>query len=238
MTEAPSAPFHIGLTAEIVIEAAVELTQESTLFSWSLRDLAGRLGVAPSVIYHHVGGKDLLCRRVVEFVFAMFNPPPAELEWKAWFRQLLYSIGPLALRYRGVAKWLLMHGPMTTTTLPALDAGIAALTRAGFAQHTGFAYSALVNSALLTISMGDDRLQHEDDGPRDHATMMKEFEQVAANSPGAQTITEAVIRPFAEGKQEAAEARAEYYQFVVETTIAGLANRLASGFSDSSNDRV
>lgn len=237
MTEAFSAPFHVGLSAEIVVEAAVELTRQSTLFSWSLRDLARTLGVAPSVIYHHVGGKDLLCRRVVEFVFAEFTPPQAHMEWEAWFRQLLYSIGPLAIRYPGVAKWLLMHGPMPLATLPALETGIAALTGAGFARHTGFAYSALLNSALLTISMGDDRLQHEEDGPRDHVTMMREFEQVAANSPGAQAITEMVIRPFAEGGREAAQARAEYYQFVVETTIAGLANRLASGFSDSSDDR-
>ena len=94
MSKAAAAPFHVGLTPERIVDVAVELTRESHLFSWSVRDLAGRLGVAPSVIYHHVGGKDLVCRRVVERALAHIELPSADLSWQEWFRELLYAIGP------------------------------------------------------------------------------------------------------------------------------------------------
>lgn len=40
------------------------------------------------------------------------------------------------------------------------------LRDAGFGERTPFAYAALLNGALRTISIGDDRSRHEDDGPR------------------------------------------------------------------------
>lgn len=80
--------FHAGLTPAVVVDAAVELTRSSHLFSWSMRDLASRLGVAPSVIYHHIGGKDRLCRQVVERVLDQLELPPHDLGWQDWFRAL------------------------------------------------------------------------------------------------------------------------------------------------------
>lgn len=229
MPDATPAPFHIGLTPERVVAAAVDLTRESHLSSWSLRDLARRLGVAPSVIYYHVGGKDLLSRRVVEVALAEWEAPPAGLEWREWFREALYGIGPVAARYPGVAKWLLMHGPTFDALMPAMDAGIDALARAGFGRSRAFAYAALLNAAMLTVSLTDDRLEHEEDGPRDHEAMMAEFGRLAEGASGARAIAESLILPFARGGEEAARAREAYYRFVIETTLAGLEARLASG---------
>ena len=164
------------------MDAAVELTRESHLMSWSIRDLAGRLGVAASVIYHHVGGKDLLCRRVVERMLEQIVPPEPSQPWQQWFRELLHTAGPLAAAYPGTAKWMLMHGPTLPAVLPILDAGVATLQRAGLGEQAPFAYALLLNNAMLTVSMGDDRLQHEGDGPRDHATMMAELRQMPTAS--------------------------------------------------------
>ncbi|GAA3661281.1 TetR/AcrR family transcriptional regulator [Microbacterium marinilacus] len=220
MTDAP--PFHVGLTPERVTDTAVELTRETHLMTWSIRDLAGRLGVAPSVIYHHVGGKDLLCRRVVERMLRRIELPPSDLSWQEWFRALLSSAGPTAAEYPGAAKWMLMHGPTLPAVLPVLEAGIAVLRRAGFADKTDFAYALLLNNAMLTVSMGDDRLQHEGDGPRDHSAMMAEFEQLHAASDEVRAMGQHFIRPFAEGGETAALMRWAYYRFVVDASIAGL----------------
>ncbi|MGO2746897.1 TetR/AcrR family transcriptional regulator [Microbacterium sp.] len=234
MTTKEPAPFHAGLTPERVIDAAVELTRESHLMSWSLRDLAGQLGVAASVIYHHVGGKDLLCRRVVERMLAQIEPPDAELPWQEWFRALLCSAGPRAAEYPGSAKWMLMHGPTLPVALPILEAGIAVLHRAGFGSRADFAYAALLNNAMLTVSMSDDRLQHEGDGPRDHATMMAEFHQIPTASAEVRAMGHEFIRPLAEGGETAARMRWDYYRFVVDTTIAGLDATLRTGDAEAS----
>lgn len=216
------APFHIGLTPEMVVDAAVDLTRESHLMTWSIRELATRLGVAPSVIYHHVGGKDLLCRRVVERMLAQIEPPDGALPWQEWFRTLLYAAGPCAARYPGTAKWMLMHGPTLPAVLPVLEAGMSVLHRSGFGARSELAYAVLLNNAMLTVSMSDDRLQHEGDGPRDHATMMAEFEELSVSSPEARAMGREFIRPFAEGGEIAERMRWDYYRFVVDTTIAGL----------------
>ncbi len=233
MTVTSPGSFHVGLTPDRVIDAAVELTRESHLMSWSIRDLATRLGVAASVIYHHVGGKDLLCRRVVERMLVRIEPPAEDLPWQEWFRTLLCSAGPRAAEYPGTAKWMLMHGPTLPAVLPVLEAGMSVLDRAGFGDRAGLGYAVLLNNAMLTVSMSDDRLQHEGDGPRDHATMMAEFQEMPTASAGVRVMGQSLIRPFAEGGETAARVRWDYYRFVVDTTIAGLDVALQSGFRSS-----
>lgn len=224
MSSTPAAPFHVGLTPDQVVSAALRLTGESHLFGWSIRDLARALSVAPAAIYHHVGGKDLLCKHVVERVLADLTPPSPDLPWDDWFRELLYSVRPLLAGYPGTAKWLLMHGPVFPAVVPVIDAGIAALRRGGFGESTALAYATLFNNALMTIAIGDERMEHEGDGPRDHAAMMREFRQVGADSPGVAVLTESLLSPFAEDAAGAGRQRDAYYRFVVDTTIAGLAH--------------
>lgn len=223
MSDPAGTPFHVGLTPRSVVDAAVELTQESHLMRWSLRDLAARLQVSPSVIYHHVGGKDLLCRRVADRTLEQIPLPEEDLPWQEWFQTLLHTAGPLVARYPGVAKWMLMHGPTIPAALPIVEAGIGVLHHAGFGDRAHLAYALLLNNAMLTISMSDDRLQHEGDGPRDHATMMAEFQQLAGTSDALRHMGEEFLHPFATGGEAAAQSRWAYYRFVVETTIAGLA---------------
>lgn len=222
MTAPAPAPFHVGLTPTLVVDAAVELTRESHLMSWSIRDLARRLGVTVSAIYHHVGGKDLLCRRVVERMLPTIEPPDGELPWQDWFRTLLLAAGPRAAEYPGSAKWMLMHGPTLPAALPILEAGLSILGRAGFGDRAPIAYAVLLNNAMLAVSMSDDRLQHEGDGPRDHGTMMAEFREIDTTSEAVRAMGEEFLRPFAEGGETALAMRWEYYRFVIDTTIAGL----------------
>ncbi|MGO2312936.1 TetR/AcrR family transcriptional regulator [Brachybacterium tyrofermentans] len=228
MGKTDGARFHVGLTPEAVVDAAAELTAESHLFSWSMRDLARRLNVAPSVIYHHIGGKDRLCRRVVERVVARIQMPSPELDWAEWFRVLLYRTGPVVMAYPGVAKWMLMHGPAIPQAMPIITAGMNALREAGLGDGTAFAYSALLNNAMLTISIGDDRLQHEGDGPRDHAAIMAELAAMPNAPEDVRAFERDFLEPSARGGAAAARVRQDYYRYVVDTTIAGLAAQLTA----------
>lgn len=220
MTET-QAPFHVGITPERVIDAAIELTRSAHLFTWSIRDLARSLNVAQSVIYHHVGGKDAVCRGVVERILAQLPMPSPDADWQEWFRELLHGLGLLCRQYPGVAKWTLMHGPTIPVIQPFIEAGVSKLQDAGFGDRAPRAYALLFNTAALTLSMSDDRLQHEGDGPRDHASMMLEFEQMPTASPQMRTTWGEFIRPFASETQSAA-AKDAYFQFAIDTVIAGL----------------
>lgn len=228
MTPAPSESDRPGLTAERVVEVATELAERSQLTSWSIRDLAAELGVVPSVIYHHVGGKDQIARRIVERVASQIARPDPQLPWQEWFRVVLTSARPLALRYPGLSKWLLMHGPTFPTLAPLLDDGVRALERAGFGSLVPFAYSTLFNHSLLTLTLRDDRMMHEGDGPRDHATMMREFEATTGESHGVRVLTRHMVAPMASGGRNAEELSARYYEWQLEVTIRGLEEMLSS----------
>lgn len=225
--DASPSQFHVGLTADKITEAALALTGESHLLGWSIRDLAGRLGVSASVVYHHVGGKDLLARRVTEAALGRLSVPPEALAWQDWFRHLLAQIYECATPYPGVAKWVLLHGPTFPSLIPIIDAGTSLLAAAGFGTRTGFAYANLLNAAVLTISISDERLLHEEDGPRDHATMMAEFRRTTSGSPGVETLRASFIEDLARGGTGAAKARRRYFDFAVDTSIRGLDSLLA-----------
>ncbi|MGQ4538125.1 TetR/AcrR family transcriptional regulator [Dermabacteraceae bacterium P7074] len=210
-----------GLTPEAVIDAALELTRERHLYGWSIRDLAKRLGVAPSVIYHHVGGKDLLARRVVGRVIPKIAMPDLSLAWKEWFRALLISGRDVMREYPGVAKWVMLHGPMFPDSLRTIDAGVEKLKGAGFGDNAIYAYSLILNNCVAALMVADERLLHEDDGPRDHATIRDEFLRNAETSKALGEMTERMVVPLAEGNEAAERAGNHYYGLVVETTIAG-----------------
>lgn len=222
MPRIAEASFHQGITPEQIVEAADALTAESNLFGWSIRDLAKSLSVTPSVIYHHVGGKDLISKLIAERVVSTIEAPDPALPWQEWFRELLVSsVYPAAIARPGVAKWILMHGVPFPSAIGILETGIAKLRDAGMPEPM-MTYSALLNSAVLTISMGDERLLHEDDGPRDHASLMEELRSALREHPGVAGWSEEFIADFAAGGEQAARMRERYYRYVVDVTIAGI----------------
>lgn len=230
MEQSTAEPFHLGITPEHIVDAAVRLTRESNLFGWSIRDLARALGVTPSVIYHHVGGKDVLARGVAERAIASIPLPDPEAAWQEWFRELLVdSIYPIAVANPGIAKWVLMHGVPFPAVTGIFEVGIAKLQEAGAGDASMMAYSAILNNATLTISLGDERLLHEDDGPRDHAAMMEEFRAAFTEGSAVAALGAEFIAEFEKGGDAAARMRQQYYRYVVEVTLSGVAELIGRG---------
>lgn len=224
--------YHVGLDTGAVIDAAVELSRGAGLTTWSLRDLAERLGVAPSVIYHHVGGRELLSQHVVERVLALVGLPTRVMPWRQWFREALFPIRPVLAAYPGTARWMLLHGPVLTGLSPVIDAGIASLRRAGFGRNAALACSSLANMAVMTIAAADDRVLHEGDAPRDHAGLIRSLDAVAADSAGISEVSRDLLRQFTGSAQQIEAARDRYYRYVLERLMDGLEAWLESGMPD------
>lgn len=222
---ADDAPFHVGLTPERIVAEALALTRATHLLGWSVRDLARRLDVAASVLYHHVGGKDVIVRRVVEHVLAQIALPEPTLAWQDWFRAVILPSREIIGAHPGVAKWLLMHGPTLTLLEPSVEAGVATLQRAGFGDRAALAYAALLNNTLSALAMGDDRRLVDGDGPRDHAAMLADLQ--ASDSDAILLIGATLVEPFIGDAEQVRAADAAYFSFILETTIAGLEALLA-----------
>ena len=169
-----------------------------------------------------MGGRELLSRHVVGRVLALVGLPTAVMPWRQWFRETLYPIRPALADYPGTARWLLMHGPVFPGIAPVVDAGIASLQQAGFGRDTALAYTSMVNTAMMTIATIDDRLLHEDDGPRDHATLIRDLGRIAADSTGISLVTRDLLTQFTGSQEDIAAAQDRYYRYTLERLMDGL----------------
>ncbi|OXM71028.1 MULTISPECIES: TetR/AcrR family transcriptional regulator [Amycolatopsis] len=147
-----------AVTPDRIIDAALELTARHGVESWTLRQLAGAVDAYPAVIYHHVGDRDTVVTAVVDRVIAMYELPPAELEWRPWWRQFLTNLRVVFMRYPGVARRVALNGPSVKAGGPTVDRAMRTLLRAGFEQdEAAMVCRLLVSQACLFISLEDDQ---------------------------------------------------------------------------------
>ncbi|MEV5297362.1 TetR/AcrR family transcriptional regulator [Amycolatopsis methanolica] len=147
-----------AVTPDRIIDAALELTARHGVESWTLRQLAGAVDAYPAVIYHHVGDRDTVVTAVVDRVIAMYELPPAEMEWRAWWRQFLTNLRLVFMRYPGVARRVALNGPSVEAGGPTVDRAMRTLLRAGFEQdEAAMVCRLLVSQACLFISLEDDQ---------------------------------------------------------------------------------
>jgi AcrR family transcriptional regulator len=221
--------YRTGVTAEQIVEAAVELTRQRGLYGWSIRDLVAAIGTSPSVVYHRVGGRDALCRRVVAYVlgqieyeFPVADDPDLDPDWREWFRATLFPMRPVLIRYPGVAKWILMHGRVVSENADRFDAEMDRLRSAGFGDDSALVFALIFNAAMTSIMMSDERDAHEDDDPRDHARIIAELQTIHSRSADEMT---AFIAPFTQDEEQSRAARDAYYRTLVDTVLDGLEQR-------------
>ncbi len=210
----------VGLTPELIVDAAVELSDGAGLHAWSQRDLAKRLDVAPSVLYHHIGGQDRVIGGVVERLLGGLQAPDPDLPWQDWFRALLYPVRPMLLRFPGTARWLLLHAPAFPAITAVFDAGIAALARDGVARPA-LAATTIIDTAMMAITLHDDRTGLHD-APRDHGAILDGFIAVRGASSSAGQLIDEVIAPLAEDGDDVLE---QHYRYLLESLMAGIAAR-------------
>ncbi|MEU0465952.1 TetR/AcrR family transcriptional regulator [Amycolatopsis sp. NPDC006131] len=147
-----------AVTPGRIIDAALELTARHGVESWTLRQLAGAVDAYPAVIYHHVGDRDTVVTAVVDRVIAMYELPPAEMEWRAWWRQFLTNLRLVFMRYPGVARRVALNGPSVEAGGPTVDRAMRTLLGAGFEQdEAAMVCRLLVSQACLFISLEDDQ---------------------------------------------------------------------------------
>jgi AcrR family transcriptional regulator len=228
--------YRTGITAGQIVDAAVELTRQRGLYGWSIRELVATIGTSPSVVYHRVGGRDALCRRVVarvlsqiEYEFPDDDSGAGTSDWREWFRATLFPMRPVLTRYPGVAKWILMHGRVISENVDTFDADMHRLHTAGFGRDSALVFALIMNTAMSAIVMSDERRAHEDDEPRDHAGIIAELRSTQGRA--AEEMI-AFIEPLTGDPDQADAARDAYYRTLIDTLLDGLEQRRLRATSD------
>jgi AcrR family transcriptional regulator len=127
----PAATSHRGVTRQAVAEAAADLVAADGLEALSVRRVADRLGVWPTTVVHHAGGRrDGLLPLLIEHLAAGIRTD-RHGSWRERLTDLGHEIRRVALAHRGLADQLLRSGATGPQALRVADAILDALEEAG-----------------------------------------------------------------------------------------------------------
>ena len=169
------------LNRERVLEAAIELADETGIDSLTIRKLAERLDVGTMTIYHHVPSKEEIVDGMVEAVFSEIEKPPTDVDWKTAIRRRCIS----ARRVLKLHPWAapLMESRMAPgpANLSHHDAVLGCLRNGGLSlQMAAHAY-AILDSFIYGYAFEEATLPAQDgEGFAEIA------EQIAAHFPADQ----------------------------------------------------
>jgi AcrR family transcriptional regulator len=127
----PAATSHRGVTRQAVAQAAAELAAADGLDALSVRQVANRLGVWPTTVMHHAGGRrEGLITLLIEHLAAGIGTN-LRGSWRERLTELGHDIRRVALAHRGLADVVLRSGTTGPQALRLADAILGALEDAG-----------------------------------------------------------------------------------------------------------
>jgi AcrR family transcriptional regulator len=129
MRKAPDTS-HRGVTRQAVAQAAADLVARDGLEALSVRKVAERLGVWPTTVMHHAGGRDGLVALLIEHLAAGISTD-LRGNWRSRLAQLGNEIRRVALAHPGLAYELLRSDPSGPQALRLAEAILDALEEAG-----------------------------------------------------------------------------------------------------------
>jgi AcrR family transcriptional regulator len=137
----------VGLDADAIVVAAVDLLDERGLDGFTIRALSMRLGVSAPTIYWHVGSKDALLQAVVERVVAdSVAPPRSTMGWEKRLRRLFDLMRQSLLAHPGVIA--LIRSVHVSAFEHWMAEALTIMRGAGFSESQAAVYAriALVHS--------------------------------------------------------------------------------------------
>jgi AcrR family transcriptional regulator len=148
-TEAPRRGRPPSLTRDQIVEAALRLTDESSLEEVSMRAVAGELGVPVMTIYNYVASKEVLNELVVDHVLRSVEVPPLETgTWDERMRQLQRAARGAMRRHPGLS--FSRHGSGSQEAIRLAEGAMSILRDGGFAV----AQAATAFATLFTYMLG------------------------------------------------------------------------------------
>lgn len=120
------------LTIERIVNEAIALIDDAGLHAFSMRALAGRLGVDPMAVYHHLPSREAVLDVIVEELMSQANLPTESPTWQEWVRVAAARFVDLADAYPRAFPLIAIRGPANPQSLVPLEALADALRRGGF----------------------------------------------------------------------------------------------------------
>ena len=190
--EATRAP----LTADRVLQGALDLADRIGIEAFTIRKLAAELGTKPMTIYHHVPNKESIIDGIVDMVFAEIELPPEDQPWKDAIRTRCISAREVLARHRWAPPLMESRTSPGPATLRHHDAVLGCFRRGGLSLPLTAHGYAIVDSFVYGFAMQEANLPFH--GDEDIASLA---EDIVASLPAdalphlTEFTAEHVLRP-------------------------------------------
>lgn len=158
MTSEPKSRARRGVDRAEVLEAAFNLFSEIGEAAFSIRKLAGTVGVDPMTVLHHFGSKDELLRAIAEHGLHSVEMPTATADWRRDLKAVADAYRMLAHRHPRVFPLHFRYNATGPADHISSEIVYCALQRAGLpdaeAAGLGLAFYAFVLGFALAEAEG------------------------------------------------------------------------------------
>lgn len=141
----------------------MELADESSIESLTMRELGRRLGVEAASLYNHVDGKDDLLDAMVDLVVGEIDWPSEGADWKEAMRRRAISARAALSRHPWASGLIDSRERIGPARLSYIDRVLGALLRAGFSPEAAANAFMVLDSYIYgferqrsELSLGDD----------------------------------------------------------------------------------
>ncbi len=121
-----------SLTADKIIDAAMEVADAEGVEALSMRKLASLLNVTAMSLYNHVGSKDEVLELMLGRVVTQIARPEAGGYWETMMRRRAHSMREVLLSHRWASTLLISRISMGDAILRDIEATLGCLVAGGF----------------------------------------------------------------------------------------------------------
>ena len=165
------------LNRESVIDAALELLNETGIDGLTTRKLAQKLGIEQPTLYWHVKNKRALLDALAVEILARhhdYSLPAAGESWQSFLRNNAMSFRRALLRYRDGAKVHLGTRP-DEKQYDTVETQLRFMTENGFSLRDGlYAISAVSHFTLGAVLEQQEQCDHDKAGRTDDSSSLQE----------------------------------------------------------------
>jgi AcrR family transcriptional regulator len=138
-----------------VLQAALELADESGIESLTMRRLAERLGVEAMSLYNHVRDKDAMLAGIVDLVINEVALPSPDEDWEVAVKRCALSAHEVLLRHRWACSLVMTppSGGALDSRLRYIEALLRRFRQAGFSPALTYRAYHAVDSHILGFTM-------------------------------------------------------------------------------------
>ena len=147
------------LSKEKIIDAAIEIADETGHEAVTLRGIAKRLGVHVTSLYNHVPTKDAVFIEMMKKMFAACDMPVGSFSWQDWIRDYAKAFRRMACRHPGAFLVFQRGLAQGDEAMETIESAIEAFRVDGFDIEATFCAIRATNIIVYGLALED--MAHE-----------------------------------------------------------------------------